>query len=230
MPSARREPRGRARARRASSRRRRAGAGEARRRPAVTVISGCSENASWPASASSAVAPEQWPDERAGRDAAPRRRRSRRPGRTAARRRRPAPSAPRPSGPVDGHARGAQRVGEGACRGGRRRRWRTLGRRCQDGSRPVPACEIPVATLGERRLDLRGPRPKVTAAGHERVSSTAASDGSRSIARCRDDSRTGAPRAAQGGLSARHGAARAVPAAPDPDARSSSARATPTPT
>ena len=97
--------RGRELARRASSARgvlpgdRRAGAGELGRRAAVTVISGCSENASCGRERRRARSrPSSGRRAGPGRSG-PRPRRSRRRARTAARRRRRRRRAPRPSGP-----------------------------------------------------------------------------------------------------------------------------------
>ena len=97
----------------ASSRRRRAGAGEDVGRAAPgTVISGCSEKASWPADerlerrGAGAVA-----DERAGGDRGGRCGDRARPGRRAGRRPAPRAAAPRPSGAVDVATRSAASQG-----------------------------------------------------------------------------------------------------------------------
>ena len=106
---------------------RRGGAGEARAARAVTVISGCSEKASWGASAASVVAAEQWPTSRSGarRRARRRRPRSRRRARTAGRPcGRRTGVAPRRSGPSTSSAGGAQRARPAPCPCGRRRRSR----------------------------------------------------------------------------------------------------------
>ena len=110
---------------------------------AVTVISGCNENASCGVSASSPVAPEQWPTSGPGSDGAAARRSRVRDAQqhgVGAGAVRPAPERPRDliTGAARKRRRARRRLGPG-------RRWRGVrARRVRGNPVPVPAFEIPV--------------------------------------------------------------------------------------